>query len=150
MPQIRPASENKRLNVFVGKWNTKGKTIARPDSPAIEICGTDAYEWLPGRFFLIHRVDVRMGEEKVDTIEIIGSYDASSKTFPMRSFDHLGNNGLMHASLSKDGVWTLTGKSMRATLVVSVDGNMMTAKWEKMSDSSEWKHWMDLMLTKTR
>jgi hypothetical protein len=38
----------------------------------------DTYEWLPGGFFLLHRVDGLMGDEPVQAVEIIG-YEASSE-----------------------------------------------------------------------
>lgn len=52
----------------------------------------DTYEWLPGGFFLIHRVDGRMGEAEVTAIEIIG-FDASIQAYLTRSFDNQGNAG---------------------------------------------------------
>jgi len=41
----------------------------------VPITGTDIYEWLPGGFFLLHRVDVVIGEQAVRAIELIGEYD---------------------------------------------------------------------------
>ena len=125
----KPGPEHKRLDALVGKWKSDGRTTAGGNEPVIKISGTDAYEWLPGGFFLLHHVDVRMGDEQVDTLEIIGGYDASSKTYPMRSFDNQGNFGVMQAS-------------------VSDDGNGMTAHWEQRSDGSKWRPWMDMTFTK--
>ena len=135
------------MEIFVGKWNTEGQVEASPSSPATKIIGTDTYEWQHGGFFLIHRVDVRIGDEKVEAIEIIG-YDASSQTYPMRSFDSQGNFVTMQASVSDDGIWTFTGESERSTLVVSDDDNTMTAHWERSDDGSNWLPWMDVKLTK--
>ncbi len=56
----KPGPEHKRLDALVGKWKSDGRTIAGGDEPVIKISGTDAYEWLPGGFFLLHHVDVRM------------------------------------------------------------------------------------------
>jgi hypothetical protein len=55
-------------------------------------------------------------------IEIIGPYDASTQTYPMRSFDNQGNFVTMRASVSEDGIWTFAGESERATLTVGDDG----------------------------
>jgi len=41
----------------------------------VPITGTDIYEWLPGGFFLLHHVDVVIGEQAVRAIELIGEYD---------------------------------------------------------------------------
>jgi hypothetical protein len=143
-----PGPETKRLDVLVGTWRTQGQIVASPSDPAMEIVGTDSYEWLGGGFFLVHRVDVRMGAEKVETIEIIGPYDASSQTYPMRSFDNQGNFVTMRASVSDDGIWTFAGESERATLTIGADGNTMAAKWERSDDGSKWWPWMDIKFTK--
>jgi hypothetical protein len=110
----QPAKQDpvlKHLESFVGKWNTQGEIKASPYGPAGKIIGTDTYEWLPGGFFLVHRVDVRMGDQKNESIEIIG-YDASRKTYPMHSFDSQGNHILVQASVV-GYTWTFTGESMR-------------------------------------
>jgi nitroimidazol reductase NimA-like FMN-containing flavoprotein (pyridoxamine 5'-phosphate oxidase superfamily) len=148
-PSPTPPPENQRLDVLVGRWNTEGEVLAGSSGPATRITGTDTYEWLPGGFFLVHHVDVHMGDEKVDAIEIIGGYDASSQTYPMRAFDNQGNFVTMRASVSEDGVWTFTGASERSTLVVGDDGTTMTARWERSSDGgSNWLPWMNMKFTK--
>jgi hypothetical protein len=142
----KPDPAFKRLDAFVGKWNTQGQIKESPFGPAGKIIGTDTYEWLSGGFFLIHRVNVRMGDQRNESIEIIG-YDASSKTYPMHSFDSQGNSIVMQASVVGD-TWTFTGESMRFTGAFSDDGKSISGKWEYLSDDSNWHHWMDVKLTK--
>jgi hypothetical protein len=144
---MRPGPEHQRLNVFVGRWNTEGQTRAGPLGPAARITAIDTYEWFPGGFFLVHHVDARIGDEEIKVLEVIG-YDASSKTYPMRSFDSQGNFGT-HEARVRDGIWTFAGESERATVLVSDDGNTMTANWER-SDGARWLPWMDVTLTKAR
>lgn len=136
----------KLLNVFVGKWKTEGQIRATPSNPAARINGTDIYQWLPGEFFLIHRVDVRMGDEEVKSVEIIG-YDNSNQTYPMHSFDNKGNYDLLQASVHND-TWIITGKSIRFTGVFRDNGNTVTGTWEMLTDGSNWSPWMDLKLTR--
>lgn len=144
-----PRPENQPLHVLVGRWNTEGEVLAGPSGPTTRIRGTDAYAWLPGGYFLVHHVDVHVGDEKVDAIEIIGGYDASTRTYPMRSFDNQGNVVTMQARVSEDGVWTFTGESERSTLVVGDEGTTMTVHWERSSDGgSNWLPWMDMKFTK--
>ena len=106
----RPDAALKRLDAFVGKWNTEGEIKESPFGPAGKLIGTDTYEWLAGEFFLIHRVDVRMGNQKNESIEMIG-YDAQSNSYPMHSFDSQGNSVIMRAGVAGDP-WTFTGESM--------------------------------------
>jgi len=133
------------LDAFVGKWDTVGEIQASPYGPAGKILGTDTYEWLPGGFFLVHRVDVRMGDQKNESIEIIG-YDASNKTYPMHSFDSDGNHIVMQAAVLGD-TWTFTGEIMRFTGTFSEDGKSISGKWEYLRDNSTWHPWMDVILT---
>lgn len=144
----KPNPALKRLDVLVGKWQSEGETIASKNEPAVKIKGTDSYEWFSGDYFLIHHADVSMGDEQVKVIEIIGSYDSSSQTYPMRSFDNQGNFQTMQASVDEHGVWKFTGEKIRTTLVVADDGKTMTAKWELMDNGSMWQHWMDMKFTK--
>ena len=49
--------------------------------------GHDHYERL-GEHFVIHRVDVRMGDEQVEALEVIGPWDAEAGAFPTRAYDN--------------------------------------------------------------
>jgi hypothetical protein len=142
----KPDPALKRLDAFVGKWNTQGQIKESPFGPAGKLIGTDTYKWLAGRFFLIHRVDVLIGNLKNESIEIIG-YDASSNTYPMHSFDSQGNSVIMQAGIAGD-TWTFTGESMRFKGTFSEDGKCISGKWEYLGDDSNWHHWMDVKLTK--
>ncbi|MCG5217294.1 DUF1579 family protein [Streptosporangium soli] len=150
MPDNTQAStpENEHLNALVGRWRSQGQTVATSTEPALQITGSDTYEWLEGRFFLIHRVDVRINNDKVEVIEMIGPYDPETRTYPMRSFDNRGDFGTMRASVNDNGIWTFAGETERATLVIAEDHTTMTAKWERIDNGSDWLHWMDMTFTK--
>src|SRR6185437_10688480 len=51
---------------------------------------SDVYEWMPGRFFVLHTAYGRIGIMDVGGTEII-SYDAASKTYRSHFFDSKGN-----------------------------------------------------------
>jgi hypothetical protein len=68
---VNPDPALKHLELFVGKWNTQGEIKASPYGPAGKIIGTDTYEWLPGGFFLVHRVDVRIGDQKTSQLKLL-------------------------------------------------------------------------------
>lgn len=126
---------------LIGSWASSGRTVAEP---AIEIEGTDVYEWLPGKQFVVHRVDVRMGGEQVDVLEVIGERDDDA--FLMRSFDGNGGTALMRATVDDAGVWTFAGPAERATLVVA--DSTMSARWERNVEGA-WEHWMDMEFRRT-
>jgi hypothetical protein len=150
----RPGPGLKRLDVFVGKWNTEGQTIASADAPPAKIRSVDIYEWLPGGFFLIHHVDAHIGDDEFKEIEIIG-FDTASQAYRTHFFDSQGNSGTEQLSF-RDSIWTWTGggvmgeKTHRCTAVVSDDGNTITAHHERSSDGVNWLPWMDVKLTKVQ
>ncbi|ACZ91530.1 DUF1579 family protein [Streptosporangium roseum] len=141
--------ENKRLDALVGRWRSHGQMMSTdPSDPAIEIAGSDTYEWLTGGFFLLHRVDVRVGDDQVEVVEMIGPYDPATGTYPMRSFDNHGAFVTMQASVADDGVWTFTGDTERATLVIADDRATMSATWERTDDTTTWHPWMTMSFTR--
>ena len=148
MQSTEPNSKIKLLDVLVGKWNTTGEVKATSTTPASTIIGTDTYEWTLSNFFLLHRVDVNIGQQKVEAIELIGDYEAANQTYAMRSFDNQGKFSTMQARVDQDGTWTFTGESERTTLTIHEDGHHMEAHWERLEDNSTWVAWMDLYLTK--
>jgi hypothetical protein len=95
----------------------------------------------------LHKVDVAMGNDKTEAIEIIGEFDSKSKTYKMRSFDSQGNFITMEAYLDNSGALHILGNNMRSKLSVD-DNNNMTAHWEKSEDNKNWKPWMDLTFSK--
>jgi hypothetical protein len=148
MESTEPSTQLKRLNVLVGKWNTTGEVRASSTAPASTIIGTDSYEWVLNNFFLLHRVDVQIGPQKVEAIELIGDYEAAGQTYSMRSFDNQGKFATMEATINPDGTFTFTGESERTTLTIHEGGQHMEAHWERLTDNSTWVAWMDLDLIK--
>jgi hypothetical protein len=156
-----PSPTTRRLGALVGRWRSQGHIVGDPPVP---ITGTDIYEWLPGGFFLVHHVDVVVGEQKVQAIEIIGEYDPAMDSFTARAYDNQGNVTIMRAKVDDQGVWTFTGGgdiapaaqpssadtsgAVRSTLTVSADKNSMTARWERSDDGATWQPWMDMTFTR--
>ena len=123
---------------------SEGETVPGPSGQATRIAGTDTYEWLGGGFFVVHRVDVRFGDEHVEAIEIIG-YDAASGTYPTHAFDSQGSAST-YRMRERDGTWTITGGTERSTL--APDGAGMRASWERTDDGRTWLPWMEIRLTR--
>ena len=142
-----PGPEIQRLGALVGRWRSEGHVVAEVPVP---ITGTDIYEWLPGGFFLVHRVDVMIGQERVQALELIGEYDPATDSFTARSYDNLGSVTVMRARVDEQGVWRFTGGgdvaavarpassgaggAVRSTLRVKADRSAMTARWERSDD----------------
>jgi hypothetical protein len=156
------ASPDPRLGAIVGRWRSEGHLAA---DPTVAITGTDIYEWLPGGYFLVHHVDVTVGDQPVQAIEIIGERDPDSDAFLARSYDNTGSTEIMRVRIDDDGVWRFTGGAdvapaaqpddrsasggTRSTLTVSADTESMTALWERTDDGSTWELWMHMTFTRT-
>jgi hypothetical protein len=132
--------------------------------PPVPITGTDGYQWLAGGFFLVHHVDVVIGDQQVQALELIGDYDPASDAFTACAYDNLGNITSMQAKVDEQGVWRFSGGgdvapvarpaaaeaggAVRSTLTISPDRAAMTARWERSDDRLSWQPWMDMTFTR--
>lgn len=140
--------EHERLDVLTGRWKTEGWTSEAPGSPAARIDAVDTYERLPGGA-LLHRVDARVGEEKVEGAEIIG-YDPARKVYVTQYFGSDGPSAYEASLSEQDGalVWRMHSKGDRFIGTFSDDRNIITGQWESLDDNSSWRPWMEITLTK--
>jgi hypothetical protein len=156
-----PSPQARRLGALVGRWRSEGHIVGDPPVP---ITGTDTYEWLPGGFFLVHHVDVVIGQQQVQALELLGEYDPTTDSFTARAYDNQGNVTVMRARVDEQGVWRFTGGgdvaavagpasaeaggAVRSTLTISPDRAGMTARWERSGDGASWQPWMDMTFTR--
>ena len=139
-PELEPLAN------FVGLWDTEGEMRAA-SGPGRTFKASDAYEWVAGGLFLLHRFDADMPEGKVEGIEIIG-YDRESGSYLMHSFDSTGNATLMRGTTEKES-WTFTGESVRFRGSFRDGARVFAGVWEmRASDGSGWEPWMEVTLRK--
>lgn len=152
---------DERFHAIAGRWETSGHVIGEPPIPVV---GTDIYEVLAGGYFIVHHVDVTVGEQPVRAIEIIGEPDAGGGGYLARSFDSEGNAELMLVTIDEDGVFHFAGgpdiaptaqptdaptARVRSTLTVAEDRRSMTALWERSEDGTTWHRWMDISFARS-
>jgi hypothetical protein len=155
-PEADPCSgpQHRRLDVFVGRWNKEGRALDSPFGRAANVSAVETYEWLPGGFFLVHRLDGRLGDDPIACIEIIG-YDAATGSYPVHSFYDNGTTNVWQSN-ERDGTWTLTGDwktgsgsfKILCKTVFDEAGEAMTATWEYSRDGSTWSLFWDTTLTR--
>jgi hypothetical protein len=81
-------ARHEALEVFIGKWINEGHTVATSEVPSTPILTSDAYDWAPGGFFVIHTAYGKIGDTSVGGVEVIGvDGDAYRSTF----YDSFGN-----------------------------------------------------------
>jgi hypothetical protein len=135
------------LDFLIGIWKTEGEVRAEGNTPLITFKGTDSYEWILEKSFILHKVDVTMGKHKIEAIEVIGGYDKASKKYKMRSFDNQGAFTEMEAHIDNKEVLHIVGANMRSKLIRHNE-KKLGAHWERLGDNGEWAPWMDLQLSK--
>src|SRR5665213_3286963 len=80
-------ARHEALEVLIGKWINEGQTIAA-GIPLVPIHTSDVYEWVPGRFFVVHSAFGMIGDTSVGGVEIVGvDGDSYRSTF----YDSFGN-----------------------------------------------------------
>jgi hypothetical protein len=152
---------HERLSTIAGRWRTSGYVVGDPRVP---VAGTDVYDVLRGGRFLVHRVDVTVGEQEVHAIEVIGEPDPDSDAYLARSFDSEGNFEVMKLQIDDDGILRFSGDGsiapaaqpsdaptaqVRSTLTVSQDSASMNAFWERCENGIDWEPWMDITFTRS-
>jgi hypothetical protein len=151
-PRLAEPTEHQRLpehelmSSLVGKWITTGETIPIDGGAALKIRASDVYEWVAGRFFLVHTAYGSIGDSGVGGIELI-EYDPVAKKYRTHFFDSQGN--ISNQDLTyRDGTWTWSGTHARATGVLSDDGDTMPTLHEWSDDGVNWRPSMDVTLRK--
>jgi len=142
----KPTAKHLALGVFVGKWITQGTLRATEDAAASEMCAIDQYEWLPGSFFMLHKVDAQIAGSVSQSIEVIG-YDAEQECYVTRSFDNQGMSEGFTARL-KGQAWSIDGEKVRFKGAFKADGSVLAGTWEQRNGKGRWKPWMDIELRK--
>jgi hypothetical protein len=144
-----PETKHERLAQLVGRWRTKGRTIATPEAPEAVIDALDTYEWLPGRFSLLHTVDARVGETRVEGAEIIG-WDPVRGAYTTLYFGSDGPNAYEAGFTDDDGVlvWSMRSATDRFTGRFSDDGATIVGQWERLDEGQSWQPWMEVTLTR--
>lgn len=148
----QPSKSNsalERLGIFVGEWSIEISSMSFHPDPSAVARGHTSFEWLEEGAFLLQHSEVPNSEFPRGTA-VIGPDDAA-ETYCMLYFDSRGVSRIYKMTLS-GGIWTVwreyPGFSQRFLGTFSDDGKIITARWEKSSDGSNWEH--DFNLTYTR
>ena len=137
-----------RLDVLIGKWRTEGRTTCASGGRADRIDAVDTYERLPGGA-LLHLVDAKVGDQRVEGAEIIG-YDPAREAYLTQYFGSDGPNAYEASLVEDEGalVWTMRSGTDRFTGTFNQERNVITGHWEALDDDSTWQPWMNLTLTR--
>ena len=143
---IKPTAAHRALGVLAGNWITYGTIHAVGDAAATEMHAIDQYEWLPGEFFMLHKVEALIGGTASRSIEIIG-FDAAQGCYVSRSYDDQGSSEQFTAHL-KNRAWVIDGLNTRFRGAFNASRTVLAGTWEKLADGKQWTPWMDIELGK--
>lgn len=135
-----------KLNVFIGKWINTGQTMPVSDESPMDIATSDVYEWLPGKFFVLHTAYGRLGNMDVGGSELI-SYDTEKKEYYSYLFDSLGNVS-RHVLTIEEGEITWKGEKTGCTADIVENGKVQRAHHVRLNEKGEWVPSMEVVLTK--
>jgi hypothetical protein len=138
------------LDAFIGRWSLDGKQYDSPFGGAAKIAAVETYEWLPGRAFLIHRFDGRVGDSDAACMEVIGA-EPAKQGYRYRTFY---NNGRFAEWFGRErgGVWVITGvwqmphgaTTVRCTTTLGAEGETLASTWEYSTETNRWQTFWDV------
>ena len=111
-PAPKPGPEHKRLNFFVGTWNSTGEMKPGPFGPGGKMAWTDTCEWFEGGFSVICRSEGKGPMGPMKSLGIIG-YSAEEKVYTYYGTDNSGMTMTAAARGTVQGdTWNFTDESM--------------------------------------
>jgi hypothetical protein len=138
--------EHERLEIFIGRWINEGYTLDSGARQDRRILTSDVYEWMPGRFFVLHTAYGRIGDQDVGATELLG-YDPMAREYWTLLFDSSGD--VHRGALSAAGrAWTWRGAAVGCTAVFSADGRVQTAHHVRRAEDGQWVPSMEVVLRK--
>lgn len=151
-----PGPEVKKLDYFIGTWNSDATIAQGPWGAGGKVTATDTTEWMPGNFFLVTHSDFKMppevgGEGK--RIDVMG-YDTDASTYTSDTFNSQGRRQSSTGTLSGD-TWTWNssanygGQQIDQKLTIkTLSTTSYTFKFEVSMDGKNWMTFMDGKATK--
>lgn len=139
--------ESTEFKKLIGKWKTVGRILATDNNTEMKIAGTDTYELILGGFFILHKADVMMGNERSQTLEIIG-LDETDNHATLEYYNNQGSSGKMTGTL-KSNELKIRGKMLRFRGQLNDSENQINGTWEKFNNEKEWESFLEMKLTKT-
>ena len=139
--------ESTEFKKLIGTWKTEGLILATENTPEMKIAGTDTYELILDGYFILHKADVLMGNEKSQTFELIG-LDETPGHATLEYYDNQGATGKMTGTL-KNNELKIGGKEIRFQGKLNDNENQIKGTWEKMNHQNKWERFLEMKLTKT-
>jgi hypothetical protein len=140
----QPAEHLIPLRGIIGRWRSSGSVLEDGSTVVATISGTDVYSWASSGNWIVHDVDVLIGDERTLVTELIGGRDSESGGWQMHAFDKSESPGQMSLIPQTDGALLLQGQGVRSWLNIAAGPGLMTTRWEREIEPGKWALWMDM------
>jgi len=136
-------SNFKRL---IGAWKTTGDIKSVQDN--LKLIGIDSYELILDGNYILHKADVRMGNERSETLEVI-QLDNSFDKAKMQYFNSKGEDGIMKSSIINNE-FKIEGKGLMFNGTINDENTKIIGKWYIQTENDKWTDFIDLTLEKQK
>jgi hypothetical protein len=145
-PRRARGPEYNRLEVLIGRWINVGKTEPIGDEPPLDIVSSDIYEWLPGKYWILHTAYGRIGSMDGGGAELIG-YNPETGKYVSYFYDSRGNVS-EHEIIVEDNTMQWKGEITGSTAVFTEHGKVQTANHVRLDENGKWVLSMKVVLRK--
>ena len=152
----KPGPEHKKLDYFVGNWNSDGELKASAMGPGGKMHIDEQTEWMEGGYFVvIHSKFSSASMGKGSGIAFMG-YDPQEKVYTYDEFNSMGQVAHSRGTVEGDNwVWTSDMKMGPQTMKTRfsmkiVSPTSYTYKFEMSPDGTNWSLVMEGKDTKTK
>lgn len=135
-----------QLKRFIGKWNTTGKIYESEGRPAVSIGGVDRYEWLLDNKFILHQVDVIMGESNHCSLEVICP-DLEGKYSKVVAVEADGSTETSKIMVNEHDI-NILGDRLRFKGKFDEEFRQIKGCWQQINGQEEWIDFMEIQLDK--
>ena len=136
--------ESSNFRRLIGAWNTEGKIYS--EESALALTGTDSYEFILNGNCILHKANVKMGDENVETFELI-LLDTSLEKVAMHYYNSKGETGAMKGSLV-DNEFNIENEALKFEGFINEENSELIGKWYNKTEDNRWAEFIDLKLTK--
>lgn len=136
--------ESSNFRRLIGTWTTGGKIYSEENS--VTLTGTDSYEFILNGNCILHKAKVNMGDEEVETYELI-LLDTSLEKIAMHYYNSKGETGAMKGSLTGNE-FKIENEALKFEGHLNEENSELIGKWYRIADDLRWTEFIDLKLTK--
>jgi hypothetical protein len=151
----KPAPELKKLEFFVGTWNSQGEVMPGPTGPGGKITMTEHAQWMDGHFFVVTHSTYKGPMGNGSAIAVTG-YKPDEKVYTYDEYTSQGEAEHVKGTIHGD-TWTWNGQEKMGDQVMTGRFTMKITsptsynfKFEMSKDGATWNTVMSGTSTKAK